>query len=219
MKKSFLGLIVLFILLTTYSPKLNFYSITNFNIKKIYIENNLILKKDEIKENLSFLYEKNLFFLDIKDIEKRLKTISFIESFSIKKIYPYNLKLIIVEKTPIAILQNKKKKYYISNKGSLIDFRDLEIYNNLPTVFGNKNDFYSLYKDLQTIKFPLSMIKSFYFFESGRWDLVTDNDKVIKLPVQDYLSSLKHFLNLNSKNNLDNHRIFDYRIKDQLILN
>ena len=94
-----------------------------------------------------------------------------------------------------------------------------EIYNNLPTVFGNKNDFYSLYKDLQTIKFPLSMIKSFYFFESGRWDLVTDNDKVIKLPVQDYLSSLKHFLNLNSKNNLNNHRIFDYRIKDQLILN
>ena len=63
------------------------------------------------------------------------------------------------------------------------------------------------------------MIKSFYFFESGRWDLVTDNDKVIKLPVQDYLSSLKHFLNLNSKNNLNNHRIFDYRIKDQLILN
>ena len=56
MKKSFLGLIVLFILLTTYSPKLNFYSITNFNIKKIYIENNLILKKDEIKEKLSFFY-------------------------------------------------------------------------------------------------------------------------------------------------------------------
>ena len=78
MKKSFLGLIVLLILLTTYSPKLNFYSIPNFNIKKIYIDNNSILKKDEIKENLSFLYEKNLFSLDIKDIEKRLKKIRFI---------------------------------------------------------------------------------------------------------------------------------------------
>ena len=219
MRKNFFFAFFLLILLSTYNIEKNNLPESRFLIKKIYIENNLILKKDEIKEKLSFLYEKNLFFLDIKDIEKRLKTISFIESFSIKKIYPYNLKLIIVEKTPIAILQNKKKKYYISNKGSLIDFKDLEIYNNLPTVFGNKNDFYSLYKDLQTIKFPLSMIKSFYFFESGRWDLVTDNDKVIKLPVQDYLSSLKHFLNLNSKNNLNNHRIFDYRIKDQLILN
>ncbi len=218
MKKSIFGLIILFILLTTYSPKLDFLLGSNFNIKKIYIENNSILKKNEIKKDLSFLYKENLFSLNMKDIEKKLKKSSFIESFSIKKIYPNILKLTIVEKMPIAILQYKKRKYYISDKGSLIDYKDVKIYNKLPTVFGNKNDFYSLYKDLQTIKFPLSMVKTFYFFESGRWDLITENNQIIKLPIQDFLSSLKHFLDLSEKNNLNNHKIFDYRIKDQLIL-
>ena len=112
MKKSLLGLIILFILLTTYTPKFNFIINSNLYIKKIKIENNSIIRSDKIKEKLSFLYRENLFFLNIKDIEENLKSETFIESFSIKKIYPNTLKLIIVEKKPIAIL-NKKKKSFI----------------------------------------------------------------------------------------------------------
>jgi cell division protein FtsQ len=219
MKKSLFGLIVLFILLTTYTPKFNFIINSNLHIQKIKIENNSIVEADKIKKKLSFLYKENLFFLNIKDIEKNLKSETFIESFSIKKIYPNTLKLIIVEKKPIAILQNKKKKFYISNKGNLINFTDIKIYNDLPTVFGNGVTFYSLYQDLQNIRFPLETIKSFYFFESGRWDLVMHDDKVIKLPIKNYLSSLKNFMLSKANSNFNNYKIFDYRIKDQLILN
>jgi len=219
MKKSLFGLIVLFILLTTYTPKFNFIINSNLHIQKIKIENNSIVESDKIKEKLSFLYKENLFFLNTEDIETNLKSETFIESFSIKKIYPNTLRLIIVEKKPIAILQNKKKKFYISNKGDLINFTDIKIYNDLPTVFGNGESFYSLYQDLQNIRFPLKMIKSFYFFESGRWDLVMHDDKVIKLPIKNYLPSLKNFMLSKANSNFNNYKIFDYRIKDQLILN
>ncbi|RPG95072.1 MAG: FtsQ-type POTRA domain-containing protein [Candidatus Pelagibacter sp. TMED253] len=219
MKKSLFGLIALFILLTTYTPRFNFILNSNLHIQKIKIENNSIVEADKIKKKLSFLYEENLFFLNIKDIKKNLKSETFIESFSIKKIYPNTLKLIIVEKKPIAILQNKKKKFYISNKGDFINFKDVEGYNDLPTVFGNGKSFYSLYQDLQNIRFPLETIKSFYFFESGRWDLVMHDDKVIKLPIKNYLSSLKNFMLSKVNSNFNNYKIFDYRIKDQLILN
>ena len=144
MKKSFFGLIILFIFLTTYTPKFDFIISSDFSIQKIEIEGNSILNSDEIVQKLNFLYRENLFFLNLEDIEKNLKNETFIESFSLKKIYPNTLKIIIVEKEPIAVLQNKKKKFYISDKGDFIDFQDIETYRDLPTVFGNGKFFYSL---------------------------------------------------------------------------
>ena len=219
MKRSLFGLIILFIFLTTYTPKFDFTISSNFSIQKIEIEGNSILDSDEIIQKLNFLYRENLFFLNLKDVEKNLKNETFIESFSLKKIYLNTLKIIIVEKEPIAVLQNKKKKFYISTKGDLIDYQYYERYIDLPTVFGNGKFFYSLYQDLQNIQFPLETIKSFYFFESGRWDLVMYDDKIIKLPVKDYLVSLKNYMKSKINSNFNNYKIFDYRIKDQLILN
>ena len=219
MKKSFFGLIILFIFLTTYTPKFDFIIGSDFSIQTIEIEGNSILNSDEIIQKINFLYRENLFFLNLRDIEKKLKNETFIESFSLKKIYPNILKIIIVEKKPIVVLQNKKKKFYISDKGDFIDFQDIERYRDLPTVFGNGKLFYSLYQDLQNIKFPLETIKSFYFFESGRWDLVMYDDKMIKLPNKGYLLSLKNYMESRNNSNFNNYKIFDYRIKDQLILN
>ena len=219
MKKSFFWLIVLFITLTTYKPNSNFTPKLENRIETIKIENNLVLDKEEIEKEIHFLYSKNLFFLNVKDIEKKLSSIDFIESFTIKKIYPNKLNLIINEKKPIAILYLKKKKFYITNKGDIINFRDIEIYNNLPTVFGDKQMFFTLYKDLQSIKFPIKKIKSFYFFESKRWDLKMYDGTLIKLPSEDYLFSLKNFIAAKDDINFNNYKIFDYRIKNQLILN
>ena len=219
MKKSLFGLIVLFILLTTYTPKFNFILESNFHIQNIEIENNSIVETDEIKKRLSFLYKENLFFLDLKDIEDILKKESFIESFSVKKIYLSTIKIIIVEKTPIAVLQSKKRKLYISDKGEFIDFEKIEKYVDLPIVFGNGNSFFSLYQDLKNIKFPFETIKAYYFFDSGRWDLVMQDDRLIKLPIKDYLTSLKSYMESINNINFENYKTFDYRIKDQLILN
>ena len=48
MKKSFFGLIILFIFLTTYTPKFNFIIGSDFSIQTIEIEGNSILNSDEI---------------------------------------------------------------------------------------------------------------------------------------------------------------------------
>jgi cell division septal protein FtsQ len=219
MKKSIYGLIIIFILLTTYKPKFSFTPKFNINVQEIIIENNSFVQSKEIKQKLSFLYDENLLFLNIRNIEASLKKISFIDSFIVKKIYPYKLKLIIKEKKPIAILNNKKGKFYIIKNGDIIKYRNLGPYKNLPTVFGNGNSFHKLYKDIINIKFPLESIKSFYFFESGRWDLNMNDDKVLKLPIKNYLYSLKDFMKSKNNNNFNKYKTFDYRIKDQLILN
>ncbi len=219
MKKSLLGLILLFILFSTFNPKLDNKKNNNLNIKNIEIEGNYFLSDEEVKKKLTYLYDKNLFFINEKKLQNSLNQIGFIDSFHIKKVFPNKLRIKIIEKKPIAILQLKKKKFYISDKGKLFEFVMLEEYENLPTVFGNGKNFYSLYKNLEEIKFPINMVKSFYFFDSGRWDLIMYDEKTIKLPIKDYLSSLKNFMISKENSNFNNYKIFDYRIKDQLILN
>ena len=216
-KRLIIGLLLLF-LLSTYNIKFNKTFFSNLQIKKITIENNKIIKDKEIKEKLSFLYETNFFFLRTKKIEKKLREIQFIESYQIKKIYPNNLIIKITEKKPIAIIQKSKQKKYFTVRGDLIDFRKIKIFEDLPNVFGDEKSFSTFYVNLKNINFPFKEIKTFYLFESKRWDLLTLKNQLIKLPINNYNKSLLNFISLKDQTNFEKYKIFDYRIKDQLIL-
>ncbi len=219
MKKSFLLLFIFFIFLSTYNPNFEKTSFSKFNIKRIVVENSEIVDKNFIKQKLSFLYDQNLFFLNINNIQKEIQTESFVESFVIKKIYPNTLKLILEEKKPIAILIENKKKYFVSDKGELIKFKELQKFKNLPTILNGGDDFYLIYQNLKNINFPLEMIKSYHYFESGRWDLIISENKIIKLPIKNYQKSLKNFMKLKQNKEFYKYNLFDYRIEEQVILN
>ncbi len=107
-KRIIIALILLTSLTTiTFKPRI---ITSKFYIKKIIIENNLLLSEKDIKKSLSSIYDKNLLFLKNKEIEEMIIQNSFIDSFNIKKKYPNTLKIKIFEKKPIAILFNQKKK-------------------------------------------------------------------------------------------------------------
>ncbi len=218
MKKRFLIALVLLLLLSTYNVQNNFSLFNNLNISEIIVENNLIVEEKRVKKKLDYLYQENLFLLNLKKIETKINDIDFIESFEIKKIYPNKIKIKIFEKTPIVILQNKKEKKYFTNKEDTINFFELDKFEDLPIVFGDKKNFQVFYNDLKNINFPISEIKVFYLFESKRWDLVTNNNQTIKLPIKNYIKSLQNFVNLKNQSIFQKYKIFDYRISDQLIL-
>jgi cell division septal protein FtsQ len=217
MKKRLVIALALLVLLSTYKPQ-ELSLTSKFNIKEIKIENNHILKDEDIKKDLIFLYDTNLIFLNNSNIKLILKSNNLIQSFEVKKIYPNKIKIKIFEKKPIVILQHKKKKFYISETFDLINFSDLDAYKNLPIVFGKQKDFKILYQNLQKINFPLEEIKKYYLYESKRWDLETDEKKIIKLSPENYIKSLENFISLRKENNFDKYSIYDYRISDQLIL-
>jgi len=217
MKKRLVIASFLLILLSTISSEQSFV-ISKFNLKKIKIENNFLLKESDIKNLLIPFYDKNLIFLKNIEIQQALMQNSFIESFKIKKKYPSTLKIKIFEKRPIALLFDKKNKFYLSEKIDLIQFEDIPNHQNLPYVFGNKDDFKIFYNNLKKTNFPLDTIKKYILYETNRWDLETKNNKIIKLPSKNYINSLESYLNLKNKNDFGKYELFDYRIRNQLIL-
>ena len=217
MKRRTIIAVVLLILLTTITSQQKIV-ISKFNITTIKIENNSLLQKKDIKQLLLPIYNKNLIFLKNKEIEIALMQNSFVESFIIKKIYPNTLKIKIFEKKPIAILLNKKNKFYLSEKIDLIKFINLKNYKNLPHIIGNKDDFKIFYDDLKKINFPTDKIKKYILYETNRWDIETIDKKIIKLPNKDYIESLQSYLDLKKKSEFKKYDVFDYRINNQLIL-
>lgn len=217
MKKKIVFGLSLFLLLTTITSQQKII-FSKFNLKQIIIENNFLIKDKEIKKLLVPIYNKNLILLKNKDVERALLQNSFIDSFRLKKKYPNTLIIEIYEKKPIAILFYKKNKFYLSRKIDLIEFNNLKNFQNLPYVFGNKEEFKIFYDNLKKINFPLNQIKKFIYYETNRWDLETNDKKLIKLPSKNYIKSLQNYLEIESKKNFKKYVLFDYRIKDQLIL-
>ena len=217
MKKRLIIALALLVLFSTYKSQ-KIFSSNKFNVKEIKIENNFILEEEYIKKNLAFIYKSNLIFLNNTQIEEKIKKMDFVESFEIKKIYPDKIKITVYEKKPIAVLQHKREKYYISENIELIKYLDLKNYKDLPVVFGNKENFSKLYKNLKKINFPLDLVTRYYLYESKRWDIETNNQITIKLPTKNYIKGLKNFMDLSKDNNFDKYKVFDYRINNQLIL-
>ena len=218
MTRKFLIAISLLFLLTTFNTQKEINFKFNFKVKKIIVQNNFILSEDEVRSELSFLYDKNFIFLNSKDIKKKINKNSFIDGLEIKRIYPNKLKVKIFEKKPIAIIQVKKKKYYFTKKNKIISYYYLENFKNLPVVFGSKENFQKFYKDLKQINFPVRLIKKYYFFESRRWDLLTVENQTVKLPINNYKKSLENFLLIRNQINFEKYKTFDYRVNNQVIL-
>jgi len=208
--------ISLLILLTTFSYNEEI-SINTFKIKDIKIENNNFLKKKDLLKEFSFLYERNLFLLNDLDIEKKVNN-SFIESLNIKKIYPNIIKIRVYEKQPRAIIIFGDSKFFLGEKFELIKFEENLQFKNLPVVYGDNKSFKTLFNELQTIKFPTEQIKYYHYFNAKRWDLEMIDNKKVRLPSKNYLKSLQNFLEIKKDNSFNKYKIFDYRLKNQLIL-
>ena len=71
MKNRFILGIVLFILFSTFITQ-NKISINKFKIQEIKIENNNILEDQELIRVFSFLYNKNIIFLNSYELKKKL---------------------------------------------------------------------------------------------------------------------------------------------------
>ena len=212
--------ILLLVTLTTFNPTLFKMDNNIFKIKYVEIENINIINKKELKKIINNeLKNLSLFSINEKKMLSILKKYEIIKSIEIKKVFPNKIKIKLVEKEIIATLINKKKKFYLTLNGEKIIFFKNEKLDNLPKIFGKQKNFTQIYNSLKKLNFPINEIKSFYYFDIGRWDIILKNSNIIKLPVKDFNESLINYNELKNDQNFTKYKIFDYRIKDQLILN
>lgn len=212
-------LVFIFLIFSTYNTKYNEErSSIIFPIKEILIENNIATDPNKLKYDFNFLMNKNLLFLNENKILKTINNYNFISSIQLKKKYPNTIRIIITEKIPVALQIKGKKKFFVTKDDKKIKFINIKIYENLPLIFGNYKNFNIFYNDLKKNNFNLENIKAFYYFEIGRWDIVLKNKMTIKLPVNYYTDLLPEINLMLNNSNFLKYKVFDFRLKNRLIL-
>ena len=162
---------------------------------------------------------KNIFLLNKFDLEKKLKSNKLIENYTVFKKYPSSIEIRVTKTKFLANVFKDGKLFVLGSNGKLIYSTDKN--NNLPNIFGDydKASFFNLLKSVEKTKFKQSKIKNLYFFKSGRWDIETNQNIIIKLPKENLEASLNLSLDVLNNNEFKNIKILDLRQNNQVIVN
>ena len=152
--------IFLLLTLTTFNKNNTNIGFHIFKIDIIEIKNLKILDKKIKYLFYNELLGSNLLILDKKRINKISKNNELINYIEFKEVYPSKLKIVIFEKEPIAIINNKQNKFYLIKNGEEIKFFNNSILKNLPNILENKK-FLDIYNDLIKTNFQFLKLSHF----------------------------------------------------------
>jgi len=215
--KIIIYLLFLLILSTTNANFINDQKKLSLSISKINITGLSKGKNLEILNNLNNLLYKSVFVISEDEIRKILEKYNIIQELNIKKIYPSTLNIKIKPTKFIARISNNSQ-YLVGANGKLIEDKS----NNelLPYIFGefNSHDFLLFKQNIEKSLFSFSNLKELSFFPSRRWDILTDNDILIKLPLEHIVASLNLSKKLIDDNNFKDYKFIDLRVKNHLVV-
>jgi len=214
--KIIIYLLFLVILTTTTAKLVNNQSKLSLSISKINILGLSEVKNLEILDNLNNFLYKSIFIINKDEIKKILEKHNIIQEFNIKKIYPSTLNIEIKPTKFVARVSNNGQ-YLVGANGKLI--KDKNNNELLPYIFGefNSNDFLLFKKNIEKSKFSFADLKTLYFFPSRRWDILTNNDILIKLPAENMVASLNLSQKIIDNDNFNHNKFIDLRVKNHLV--
>ena len=216
-KNNIIIYILLLFLLSTPSRKFieipsNYFSKNN----QINIEGLSNTENSKILNELNNILYKNILLVRKEEIQKVMDNHNIIEEYSIKKIYPSTININIIPTQFVARLSSNNQ--FVGKNGKLI--KDKENNEILPYIFGefDSQNFLNFKKDILKSKFIFSKFKMLYFFPSNRWDILTYDNILIKLPQNDISKSLNLAHKIINSNTFKNNNLIDLRINKHLII-
>ena len=218
LSRKILFYIFLIIFLSTFNNKY-FSNIELKTVDEITIIGLNDREMQDLLDNLESLNLKNIFFLNKFELVKKLEANKLIENYTVFKNYPSSIEIRVTKTKFLANIFKDGKTFVLGSNGKLIQSVNKD--NNLPNIFGDydNNSFFNLLKSIKKSKFELSSVKNLYFFKSGRWDIETDKNVIIKLPKESLEDSLNLSLSLLHNKEFKNTKILDLRQDNQVIVN
>ena len=213
-KNIFFYLVIFLILSSIHNSNFeykNFFAVKKIDVIGLNKSNNLLLEKKFVN-----FIGYNIFTLE-RESFKFINSINFIKNYSIKKIYPNQLKVYLEPAKAIGVVKHFNRLIVLGNNGKIIDLENLPA--NLPKVTGI-NDIKKVFQTLKMIdksNLNIKDINKIKFFPSERIDIEFNNKKKIKFPINYTIDNLNFALKLLGNDEYNNSKILDLRIPNKVI--
>ena len=213
-------ILIYFFLLLLFGS-INNSSINNLKFEKVKNINIFGLDEDNqniILYNLRNLNLKNVFFINKKKFQNIIETNSLVEEYYVIKKYPNSIDIKIKKTNFIARINKNGNFFLVGSNGKLSNDNNSEL--QLPFIFGKPEikEILEFKKIIDQSNIEYSQLNSLYYFKSSRWDLKLNNNILIKLPERIKKETLNKILIFLKNINLENKKIVDARIKNQIII-
>jgi len=181
------------------------------------------VSEGEVKAMLGVESGDYLFDMDIKNAQKRIESISWVEKAVVRRLWPNRIDVHIVERRPYALWQRDGVMQVADKTGVIVTDANLEDFGSLPLVVGagGAQHAQAFLEILAAHEVLNAQTEAVIYVSEQRWDIILkDGGPRILLPVNnpgESLSKLDDYVEKHGLLTLDLERI-DMRVEGRLTL-
>lgn len=191
-------------------PKHALARLVGLGIERVTISGLTELSEIEVLIAAGIEPRVSLAFFDADEARKRLEATPLIREASVRKLYPGEVSINLVEREPYALWQVKGELFLIAADGTVIDKMDDGRFAHLPLVVGPDANLRAReYVALRAEAGPLApRIRAASLVAGRRWNLKLDTGVDIRLPEAGASAALQRLVGLEQ----------DFRISDKDVI-
>ena len=191
-------------------------------LEKVTISGIARLGEAELLHAAGISNRGSLAFLNVATVRRRLLADPFVKSAEVRKLYPNELAITIVEREPFALWQLNGELYVIAQDGTQLEpMRDPELVD-LPLVVGEganlkAAEYAALLDAAGALK---SKIRAGMLISGRRWTLKMQNGLDVRLPEEGAVGAVQRLVRLDREAGLLDKDVLtvDLRMPDRIVL-
>tara|TARA_B100000989_G_C19458738_1_gene435254 strand:+ start:138 stop:854 length:717 start_codon:yes stop_codon:yes gene_type:complete len=204
---------------TIYNGLESFANSRKFKVTEIKFTNIKNIKIDQLENSVKKYNNNNVLDINFKKMSDELLKIKEIESLKIDVNIDGKINIAIIEKKPFFIWKYDNFQKILSIEGEILNFKKIS-YENLLELYGigAKKNIGNFYKIIKKNKQFSRSIKSIEYVENYRWNIVLENNMLIKLSEKNYKKNLETLDKLFQNKDLLNksHKMIDLRVDNRI---
>ena len=193
-----------------------------FGLKQITISGLSQLSEREVLRIAGITPRLSLPFLSAAELRTRLEATPLIRSASVRKLYPNELAITLVEREPFALWQRNGELFLVSADGTVIDGLNDRRFATLPLVVGDKANLRApAYAALLDAAGPIrSQIRAGMLVSGRRWTLKMENGLDVLLPEEDAAGAVAKLARLEREQRILDKDVLavDLRVADRVVV-